>query len=66
MEWRPEPLTRDGTHWHPSAAYRSDTYKKVAAMCGTFLPESVVSLCKETKSVRRETGLCSPSCNCLA
>jgi DNA repair photolyase len=66
MEWRPEPLTRDGTHWHPSAAYRSDTYKKVAAMCGTFLPESVVSLCKETKSVRRDTGLCSPSCNCLA
>ena len=66
MEWRPGPLSRDGTHWHMSETSRITTYRRVAAMCASLFPDGVVALCKETKFVRGMTNLCSPLCNCLA
>jgi DNA repair photolyase len=66
MHWRPEVLQRDGTHRHGPVAYRIETYRAIAAMCAEFFPDSIVALCKETKDVRRISGLTSASCNCLA
>lgn len=65
MDWRPARLSRDGTHRNAPESYRIATYAKIAAMCARFHPESIVSLCKETRSVRMQTGIASPSCNCL-
>lgn len=65
MEWRPESLSRDGTHRHIPVSDRVATYRKVAALCAEFFPECVVSLCKETKTVRAQSGVCSTLCNCL-
>ncbi|UCD29907.1 MAG: hypothetical protein JSV03_05375 [Planctomycetota bacterium] len=66
MEWRPEVLRRDGTHYHSSPNYRINTYKIIAALCKKSFPDATVSLCKETRRIRQETGLCSQVCNCLA
>jgi DNA repair photolyase len=65
MEWKPPRVQRDGTHWHVPAAERVVIYKAIAELCARHLPRSVVSICKETKDVRRATGLVSPACNCL-
>jgi len=65
MEWTPEPLRRDGTHWHSPAAHRIAAYVEVARLCRELFPSAGVSLCKETTEVRAATGLCSPGCNCV-
>ncbi len=66
MEWRPEGLRRDGTHWHCPEEARVRTYRTVAAMCESCVPSALVSLCKETRSVRTQAGLTHAACNCLA
>jgi DNA repair photolyase len=66
LEWRPESLKKDGTHWHILTTDRIRIYTTIAALCAEFLPGSNVALCKETHSVRRQSGLCSSKCNCLA
>jgi hypothetical protein len=66
MEWSPASLRRDGTHWHVPPADRVHIYRFVADLCRRHFPASIVSLCKETKQVRTNAGLCSPSCNCLS
>ncbi len=66
MGWRPEALQRDGTHWHCPEEVRVNTYRTMAAMCRRYVPTAIVSLCKETRSVRRRAGLTCPACNCLA
>jgi len=66
MEWRPAKLRRDGTHWHCSAEARVRIYKTVVGMCGRWFRGVPVSLCKETRSVRRRAELTCPACNCLA
>ena len=66
MGWRPGTLQRDGTHWHCSEEARVNTYKAVAAMCQVYVPSALVSLCKETTTVRSRAGLTCPACNCLA
>jgi len=66
MEWRPEHLKRDGTHWHMPREARVEAYNKIRDMCVALLPGSLLALCKETRAVRRLTGLRRPACNCLA
>ena len=65
MDWRPKPLVRDGTHWRPPASSRVEMYRRVASICSQYLPSVPLSLCKETQTVRRLSGLCSQLCNCL-
>lgn len=65
MEWKPRRLGRDGTHWHIPADERVVVYRKVGDICAAYFPRTITSICKETRQVRRATGLTSPSCNCL-
>ena len=66
LEWQPDSLARDGTHYRASSTERIAAYEDVASICREFLPASEVSLCKETTLVRKATGLASPACNCVA
>jgi DNA repair photolyase len=65
MEWEPENLTREGTHFHVPAQERIKVYRTITELCHQFLPDARVSLCKETNEVRKELKLCNADCNCL-
>lgn len=64
-------LVKSGTHWHLPDARRITIYGVVRDAIKSEFPGSVtepaalVSLCKETHSVRRALNLCNASCNCL-
>lgn len=66
MEYLPNELERDGTHWHLSASKRVEIYSKIKELIELHLPSSKVSLCKETHPVRKDTKLCNADCNCLS
>lgn len=65
MEWEPPDLVRDDSHWHLPAARRTEIYAAVTDMIRRRLPDSRVSLCKETHDIRRNLALCNARCNCL-
>ena len=65
MEWEPDNLERDGTHWHVSEATRIRLYQTIVELSRRYLPESRISLCKETHAIRKELQLCNAHCNCL-
>lgn len=65
MEWEPENMVKDGTHFHVPETERLMIYRTVADLCQKYLPNSKVALCKETHSVRKKSGLWNTNCNCL-
>lgn len=65
MEWEPTDMTHEGTHYHVPEAERAAIYSAVREICRRHLPDSRVSLCKETNAVRKQLGLCNADCNCL-
>jgi DNA repair photolyase len=65
MEWEPDNMVKDGTHYHLPEAERLAIYRCVANMCQERFPNSKVALCKETRQLRRLAGLCNAHCNCL-
>jgi DNA repair photolyase len=65
MDWEPTNMVKDGTHFHLPEAERLAIYSTVAGLCRKHLPDSKVSLCKETLPVRKQAGLCNAYCNCL-
>ena len=65
MEWEPGNLEKEGTHFHVPEKERAEIYRTVTAISRRYLPESRVSLCKETNSVRKQLQLCNADCNCL-
>jgi DNA repair photolyase len=65
MEWEPDNMVKDGTHFHVHDADRLEIYGTVAEMCRKYLPDSKVALCKETHQVRRQAGLANAHCNCF-
>lgn len=65
MEWVPPELSKEGTHRHLPEDHRIEAYTTIKSMLGRTMPDTPVSLCKETHTVRKETGLCGANCNCL-
>jgi len=67
MEWEPEDeeMERDGTHRHLSIKRRVQIYRAITDMIRAEFPQTKVSLCKETHTVRKLVGLCNADCNCL-
>ena len=65
MEWTPLGTVKEGTHRHLPEPERARIYAIVRDLCHGALPESRVSLCKETHSVRKQVQLCNAHCNCL-
>lgn len=65
MEWEPTGLVKEGTHFHMAEQERVEVYRTVTAISRKYLPESRVSLCKETNGVRKQLMLCNADCNCL-
>jgi DNA repair photolyase len=65
MEWQPDELVKDGTHRHVAERQRILVYQTICDISRKYLPDSRLSLCKETHSVRRTLRLCSAACNCL-
>jgi len=65
MEWEPSAVAREGTHLHVPASERVKIYEVVPDLCRKHLPDSRVSLCKETHAVRKQLRLCNADCNCL-
>lgn len=70
MEYEPEGLVHDGTHFHLSQQAREEIYGLVRDLIidvwqsrGLWVPQ--VSLCKESNTIRRNLGLCNATCNCL-
>lgn len=66
MEWEPPLLSKEGTHRRVLRRERVLAYAEIAACLRKALPQSAISLCKETNVSRRETGLCGSCCNCLS
>ncbi len=66
MEWEPEDLVSDGTHWHLPAERRVAIYDAVRDTIRLQIPQARVSLCKETHVVRKAVMLCTAECNCLS
>ena len=66
MEWTPPELSKEGTHRHLPEDRRIEVYNTIKSMLGRTMPDTPVSLCKETHAVRKETGLCGAECNCLS
>lgn len=58
-------LTREGTHWHLPEADRIEIYQYIKAEIFSQFPKAMISLCKETHSVRKSVRLCNAECNCL-
>lgn len=67
MEWQipDDQLVKDGTHRHLSESSRICIYRKMLELIRTEFPESRISLCKETHTVRKVLSLCNADCNCL-
>lgn len=70
MEYQPEGLTADGTHFHLSHEARAEIYSTIRQMIvevwtSRRRPVPAVSLCKESNALRRELWLCNAECNCL-
>lgn len=65
MEWEPDGLAKEGTHFHVPESERLSIYRAVAVLCRQYLPESRINLSKETHRVRKLLGLCNADCNCL-
>jgi DNA repair photolyase len=67
MEWQPgdDEMVKEGTHRHLSETRRVEIYRTVASLIRSQFPQSRISLCKETHSVRRALALCNADCNCL-
>jgi len=66
MEWEPPELTHEGTHRHLPRQRRLEIYTTIRDMLTKTMPETPVSLCKETHEVRKTAQLCSACCNCLS
>lgn len=66
MEWEPAEMAKEGTHLHVPESERVKIYAVVRDLSRKYLPESRVSLCKETHSVRKQLRLCNADCNCLS
>jgi DNA repair photolyase len=65
MEWEPDDLVSDGTHWHLPAERRIEIYGTLHKIIKRELPQARISLCKETHQVRKALMLCNADCNCL-
>ncbi|MCL4296295.1 MAG: hypothetical protein KJ077_11225 [Anaerolineae bacterium] len=70
MEYEPEGLVHDGTHFHLSQEARQEIYGLVRDLIidvwkSRGLPVPAVSLCKESNTIRRALSLCNATCNCL-
>jgi spore photoproduct lyase len=67
MEWRPQPLEKDGMHYHLGREQRTDIYKTMVVMIRDAWANErvpVVALCKELRTMKREVGLDHDMCNC--
>lgn len=65
MEWEPREMAKEGTHLHVPESDRVKVYEVVRDLCHKHLPDSRVSLCKETNTIRKQLRLCNARCNCL-
>ena len=65
MEWEPSAVAKEGTHLHVPESDRVKVYEVVRDLCREHLPDSRVSLCKETHAVRKQLRMCNADCNCL-
>ena len=65
MEWEPNNLVKDGTHFRVPESDRLAVYGVVRESVQRWFPFSRVSLCKESSSVRKQLDLCNAACNCL-
>jgi len=66
MEWEPPELSKEGTHRHLPEPRRIEIYTAIKNMLAKTMPNTPVSLCKETHTVRKKTGMCGAECNCLS
>jgi hypothetical protein len=70
MNWHPElPMVRDeGSHFQLPTSERTVLYSKISGYIKEAWPDQatrpVVSLCKEKRTVRAESGVVSRDCNC--
>jgi DNA repair photolyase len=68
MEWTPPTLAKNGMHLHIEERQRIDMYRRLADSIETAWNKSgtvpIVALCKESKAVRKATGLVHYHCNC--
>lgn len=67
MEWEPDGMVKDGTHFHLADERRIEIYGKVIEMIGRapWAKTPRVELCKEPHAMRRRVGISCVSCNCL-
>ncbi len=67
MEWEPDGMVKDGTHFHLADGRRIEIYGKVIEMIGRapWATTPRVELCKEPHAMRRRVGINCVSCNCL-
>ena len=68
MEWSPENLTKDGSHYHLPDEVRVEIYEHlrdciISAWNSTW-HEPIVALCKESRVIRSKIGLLHDNCNC--
>jgi len=67
MDYQPQGLVKEGSHYHINEEERRRIYAAVMAQIRRYLGDTVkVALCKETHALRRALGLSNASCNCLA
>ena len=68
MEWTPENLSKDGSHYHLPDAERIDIYEHLKESISNSWKdtghEPIVALCKESKVIRGRVGLLHDKCNC--
>jgi len=64
MEWRPESMAKDGSHYRAPRDERIEVYRKVLDLCRQHFPDAGTGLCKEVTAVRKALDLCNAACNC--
>lgn len=62
--WPEEEMLKEGTHYRLPETQRIEIYSTIAAMIGEWDDSVQIGLCKETRAVRKATGLTGP-CNCM-
>jgi DNA repair photolyase len=66
MDYQPQGLVKEGSHYHIPEEERRRIYEAVMAQIRRCFGDTVrVALCKETHALRRALGLSNASCNCL-
>ena len=68
IEWIPEEMVKDGTHYHIPTAQRVKIYLQLASFIKSAWQKTrsipIVALCKETRKVRAAVGINHNHCNC--